>query len=105
MLDVTITRAPSACASCSAKMDTPPVPCTSTDCPACSFPCGTSAFQAVTAAHGSVAPSSKLMCSGSGTSPSASSADVLILSWPSNAAQGCDPAPLNARSGAATPRV
>ena len=53
-----MTRAPIILANCSAKIETPPVPITSTESPDWSLPSVTSAFHEVTAAHGSVAASS-----------------------------------------------
>ncbi len=50
--EVAITRAPNILANCSAKIDTPPVPCTSTVSPAMRRPCSTSACHAVTPAQG-----------------------------------------------------
>ena len=41
--EVTNTFAPAATANCKAKIDTPPVPCTSTVSPACKLPSGTNA--------------------------------------------------------------
>ncbi|MND08574.1 hypothetical protein D3C83_312950 [compost metagenome] len=55
-----ITVAPIALANCRAKMETPPVPWTSTVSPAFSPPLGTSARQAVTPAQVSVAASAWL---------------------------------------------
>ena len=63
-LEVAITRAPNIWANCSAKIETPPEPCTSTMSPALMLPISTSACQAVTPAQGSVAPSSKLEAGG-----------------------------------------
>ncbi len=66
-----MTRAPAARANCSANIETPPVPSTSTlspgriGLPATMRPC-----HAVTAAQASDAPSSKLIQDGSATSPS-----------------------------------
>ncbi len=51
--EVAITRAPAARANCRAKIETPPVPWTSTLCPAFSGrPAPNRAFQAVSAAQG-----------------------------------------------------
>src|SRR5258705_5303119 len=66
---VAITRAPRSLASCSAKSETPPEPCVRTVSPART---PRSADQAVTAAHGSEAASSKLRFSGAIESASAS---------------------------------
>src|SRR3546814_6298064 len=49
--EVAMTTAPIAFANCSAKMDTPPEPCTRTDCPANVGPSGTIARHAVTPAQ------------------------------------------------------
>src|ERR1700687_1672434 len=65
---VAITRAPRSLASCSANNDTPPEPCVSTVSPART---PASADQAVTAAHGSVAASSKVRPGGANESASA----------------------------------
>src|SRR6185295_8416252 len=62
LLDVAMTRAPNALANWSAKSETPPVPWMSTVSPALMLPAKTSACAAVTAAHGSVAPSSSVCC-------------------------------------------
>jgi len=59
-LEVANTRAPAARASCSAKIETPPVPCTSTLPPGVSLAASKSACHAVTPAQGSVAACSKL---------------------------------------------
>jgi len=56
--DVTMTPAPLMRANCSANIDTPPVPSTSTVWPARTVPLTFSAFHAVTPAHGRVAASS-----------------------------------------------
>ena len=61
-----MTRAPSAFAICSAKMETPPVPRVSTVWPGRTGPSVTSALQAVTAAIGSAAASSWLQPEGGG---------------------------------------
>ena len=68
--EVAITRAPAACANCNAKIETPPVPSTSTVSPTRNGRPAYSAFQAVTPAQGSVAPSSNDKWSGNRTSPS-----------------------------------
>jgi len=52
-----ITRAPIALANCSAKIETPPVPSSSTVSPALSPPFTTNARQAVSAAVGKLAAS------------------------------------------------
>ena len=65
--DVTITRAPNSLANCSAKVDTPPAPCSSTVIPGSKGAAPHSACQAVTAAQGRVAPSAKLRCAGRST--------------------------------------
>src|ERR1700681_1093743 len=70
--DVMTTCTPIACASCSPKVETPPVPCRRTVRPAISLPCSTSACHAVTPAQGSVAPSSSERCAGAFTTPSSS---------------------------------
>src|SRR6266446_7195235 len=56
---VAITRAPKTRANCRAKTETPPEPCVKTVSPAVTRRCPVSATQAVTAAHGNVAASSK----------------------------------------------
>src|SRR5690554_7857939 len=63
-LEVMITSAPRALANCSPKIETPPVPWHTTTSPARTEPDSASAFQAVSAAHGRVAASSKLRYSG-----------------------------------------
>ena len=55
--EVAITFAPIDFASCSAKIETPPVPCTRTVSPACSLPSLTNARHAVNPAQGNVAAS------------------------------------------------
>ena len=69
LLEVMSTRAPASRANCSANSDTPPVPSVSTVSPAFN-PASMRAFQAVTAAQGSVAASSKERWSGTATRPS-----------------------------------
>jgi hypothetical protein len=69
--DVTMTRAAAAVANCSANVETPPVPSTSTVSPAVSGrPACIRACHAVTAAHGRHAASSYDRPSGIGSSPS-----------------------------------
>ena len=58
--EVEMTRAPAALANCSAKTETPPVPCVSTQSPGLIFASTISARQAVSAAQGSVAASSNV---------------------------------------------
>ena len=58
LLEVAMTRAPCSLAIWMAKTDTPPVPSVRMVSPALIRPTCTSAFHAVTAAHGSVAASS-----------------------------------------------
>ena len=58
LLEEMMQRAPCILANCRANSETPPVPCSATTSPAFTCPRHTSAFQAVTAAHGSVAASS-----------------------------------------------
>ena len=65
--------APSACASCSPRIDTPPVPWSSTKSPGCVRPRVTSAFHTVTPAQGRVAASSYDRYFGSFTRPFSSS--------------------------------
>ena len=60
-------------ANCNPKIDTPPVPCSRTVSPAFSLACSIIACQTVTAAQGSVAPSSSDRCGGIFTAPSSSS--------------------------------
>ena len=67
-------RAPASLANWMAKMETPPVPWVSTVSPGLIPPPTTSACQAVSAAQGKVAASSKLRCSGMRTRPSSGSA-------------------------------
>src|SRR5262245_54263085 len=55
--EVAITRAPASFANCSAKIDTPPVPCVSTVCPGLALPSLTTALHAVSPAQGSDAAS------------------------------------------------
>ena len=66
-------RMPVAWANCKPKIETPPVPCSSTVSPALSLACSIMACQAVTPAQGSVAPSSKERFAGIFTTPSSSS--------------------------------
>jgi hypothetical protein len=63
-----MTRAPISFASCSAKIETPPVPSKSTFCPAV-VGAFTSAAHAVTPAHGKVAACSKDKLGGAATRP------------------------------------
>src|SRR5215467_7556971 len=69
LLDVMITCAPASFANCRAKIETPPVPCASTLMPGLKTQL-VNAFQAVTAAHGSVAASSYDRCEGMCTTES-----------------------------------
>src|SRR5215472_13491299 len=71
--DVMMARMPIARANCNPKIETPPVPCSSTVSPGLSLACSTIACQTVTAAQGSVAPSSSDRCAGIFTAPSSSS--------------------------------
>ncbi len=90
--EVTMTRAPASLANCSAKIETPPVPCTSTVSPAVSLPSTISPRQAVTAAQGSVAASSALQPAGALVTPSAVSAiasQATPSSAPPSAASRC----------------
>jgi hypothetical protein len=64
LLEVTMTRAPIILANWSAKIDTPPVPWTSTVSPAFTPPRVTRAFHAVSAAQGNVAASSSVRWEG-----------------------------------------
>ena len=63
-LEVAITAAPAARASCKAKMETPPVPWTRIVSPGLSDAASKSACQAVTPAHGSVDACSNEKCAG-----------------------------------------
>ena len=67
-----MTAAPASFANCSAKMDTPPVPCTSTVSPGRMWASSKRARHAVSAAHGSVAASSNVRLEGMRLTPSAS---------------------------------
>ena len=69
---MTITRAPARRANWSAKVATPPVPCTSTVWPGRVSPSSTSARHAVAAALVAAAASASVRYSGTGTTPSAS---------------------------------
>ena len=55
LLDVAITRAPAILANWCAKIETPPVPSTRTDCPGRTIPDRTNACHAVTPAQGKAA--------------------------------------------------
>src|SRR4051794_38131858 len=70
--EVTITAAPASFANCSAKIDTPPVPCTKTVSPGRMRASSKSARQAVSAAQGNVAASSKVRLEGMRLTASAS---------------------------------
>ena len=74
------------------------MPCSSTVCPAISLACSIIACQAVTAAHGNVAPSSTDRCAGIFTTPSSSSTtySASMPSMPPPSAVACT-------SGAASP--
>lgn len=63
-----MTLAPAACAICNANIETPPVPNSSTVCPVLRFPDSNKASQVLTAAHGTVAASAKVIESGIATS-------------------------------------
>ena len=65
-----MTRAPVITPNWRAKMETPPVPCTRIVSPAWTWSATNIAFHAVTAAQGSVEPSSNERCGGRCTRPS-----------------------------------
>ena len=82
--EVTITRAPAARASWSPKIDTPPVPWTSTVSPARSCAASNSAWYAVTPAHGKLAAASNDRRDGSRTHADSGSttSSASMPSWP-----------------------